>query len=353
MGGVAYGLAAGGVAIWRALARPARQLGVVTRLLSPFFCLGAVVALGLAAAAAARIGILRTGLCIGLVFTVVAAWTPELLAYLDGVPLARHRRIRLVSIGAFGGIVALFGVAETVAPMSVVTSYGNDIVYADTTDRGRYVVTSGQDAFELHVDQRLVISATDEHRYYESLVHPAMAAAGSVERVLLIGGGAGMAEREVLRHAGVQSVVSVVVDERLAELALGMGWLKRRSGGAMKHPKVRVIEREPMVWLEETAEPFDVIVVDAQDPDDYVGGKYYTQRFYELVAARLAPDGVAVVQAPRPFDSPRTFATIDRTLKAAGFETRPYHTGVPPSATGASCSPPCARSTFPRRRSTI
>ena len=58
-----------------------------------------------------------------------------------------------------------------------------------------------------------------ERHYHESLVHPALCSAASIERVLVIGGGDGGTARECLRHAGVQHLDMVEIDGRVVELA--------------------------------------------------------------------------------------------------------------------------------------
>lgn len=57
------------------------------------------------------------------------------------------------------------------------------------------------DPLRLYLSGRLAVCGTDEYRYHEALVHPALAA-GQDARVLLLGGGDGLALREVLRHRG-------------------------------------------------------------------------------------------------------------------------------------------------------
>jgi spermidine synthase len=124
-------------------------------------------------------------------------------------------------------------------------------------------------------------------------------------------------------------VVLVTPDRALPELARRVAWLRRLGEESLSSPKLELVEAEALVWLSEPREPFDIAIVDLPDPSSYIDGKNYTRHFYERLAAALAPDGVAAVQATSPFGSPKTFAGIQSTLRAAGFATLAYHAAVP------------------------
>ena len=203
------------------------------------------------------------------------------------------------------------------------------MVYHFETELQQYSVTSGQDAFELFVDGKLKASTLDEVRYFEALVQPALALSKRRSRVLLLGGGTGLAEREVLRHDGVEALTVVVVDRALVDLSRRLRWVSRRADGALGSGRVRVVEREPIVWLAETDQRFDVAIVDLPDPEGYLEGKSYSRYFFRAVAARLAPEGVIAVQGMSPFEAPSSFATVLATVQAAGFRTAAYHAAVP------------------------
>ncbi len=83
--------------------------------------------------------------------------------------------------------------------------YGADARVAVRTDVQEIVLTGGRKrSFYLFLDGRLRISGVDERRYHRALVDPAMR--GAHARVLILGGGDGLAAREVLRHRGVRRV---------------------------------------------------------------------------------------------------------------------------------------------------
>jgi spermidine synthase len=169
----------------------------------------------------------------------------------------------------------------------------------------------------------------DEYRYHEALVHPAFAAAPRARRIAVLGGGDGLAVREILKHPEVESVTLVDLDPEMTRLATTHPLFLALNGGSLLSPKVRVVNDDAMIWIEKETGLFDVVVVDFPDPNSYAVGKLYTSRFYALVKRKLDPDGVVAVQSTSPLFARRSFWIVDATLRAAGFATRPYHIAVP------------------------
>lgn len=342
------------VTAWQALSSATSGLSIVS-LFTPFRVL---VAAGLgvtSAIAAAQIGLLRTGLAVSLAFAVAAAWCAPLFHYLYRLAVPGLAWPRRLGLAAFAVSLLGFGALEWRLPTRQLSQYANDIVYAVESDRGSYVFTAGQGTYELFVDGKLDVSGVDEKRYHEALVHPVMAAASRRTKVLLLGTGDGMAEREVLEYEDVESVTVVTTDGTLPHLAKSVSWLRHRSRRALESDRVTVVEAEPIAWLAETIGIFDVAIVDLPDPEGYAEGKNYTRHFYELLFERLSPGGIAVVQSVSPFATPETFATILATLRSAGLETLPYRGAIPTFgewgfvivSTGTIETPTRARGFFP------
>ncbi|MFD3941354.1 spermidine synthase [Streptomyces sp. NPDC058579] len=239
--------------------------------------------------------------------------------------------------------------------------YGDDVRVAVRTDRQEVVVTGERGSPpDLFVNGRLRAGGADDSRYHESLVHPAMN--GSHARVLILGGGDGLAAREVLRHDGVRSVTVVEADPGVARLARTHPELTALNGRALSDPRVRLAYADAFRWLREAAttgpdgaggafgtgrsgplgrsggafgpvgagvsegprERYDVVISDLPDPGISAGAKLYSEEFYGLAARVLSDDGRLVVHAGSAAASPRTYWTVDSTLRAAGFATRPY-----------------------------
>jgi spermidine synthase len=313
----------------RALGRTLLALGAIERGLGAFRLLLIAAIAGLAAAAAARVGLLRTGAGIGLLLAGLCIASVPLLTELEQRPIARARSLRAFGAVALGAALGAFVLAEALVPAEEIGQFANRIVAAKNSERGDYRITSGQQSFELFADRRLVFSSLDERRYHEALVHPVLLSAPRRERVLLFAPGHGAELREILRHPEVSAITLVTPDAELVRFARRQVWLRRIHRGSLDSDKVTIVEKEPAAWLLEAVERFDVAIVDLPDPATYMDGKNYTRHFYRLLRERLEPDGMLVVQATSPFGSPRTFATIRRTLEAAGLRTLPYRAPVP------------------------
>ena len=245
--------------------------------------------------------------------------------------LSRRAR-RAVTAGALavGLVLALAGAG---AGRFVVTArqalYDDPVVVALRSDYQDIVVTQarGTDDVRLFLDGDLQFASSDEHRYHEALVHPAVLP--GARRVLVLGGGDGLAAREVLRHDAVERVVEVELDPAVLRLARTDPRLVAANDGALDDPRVEVVVDDAMSWLRTADETFDAVVVDMPDPDAPATAKLYSQEFYGLASRVLAPGGRLVVQAGSPYFAPEAFWCIDATVAATGLVTTTYHVDVP------------------------
>ncbi|WP_432038448.1 polyamine aminopropyltransferase [Streptomyces cucumeris] len=185
--------------------------------------------------------------------------------------------------------------------------------------------TSGR-PLTLFLDGRLVVSGRDEVRYHDALVHPAMVS-GRHGRVLVLGGGDGLAAREVLRYAGVRSVTVVERDPAVVRLARRDPELSALNGRAYRDPRVRVVTADAFDWLRRRA-AYDVVVSDLPDPRLTPSTKFYSQEFYGLAERVLAPGGRLVVHAGALRPRSHTYWTVDATIRSAGLRTVPYVIGA-------------------------
>ncbi|GCB47356.1 polyamine aminopropyltransferase [Streptomyces sp. NL15-2K] len=242
------------------------------------------------------------------------------------------RRARWILLLANGTVLAVLATAavlvddfERAARHAV---YGRDVRVALQTDVQEIVLTGGTHGrpLDLFLDGRLQVSGRDEHRYHEALVHPAMT--GPHARVLVLGGGDGLAAREVLRHTGVHRVDIVELDQAVLRLARREPALARLNGHVYGDPRVHVTTADAFHWLR-GAPPaaYDVVIADLPDPGITASTKLYSQEFYGLARRALAGHGRLVVHAGPVSSRPRAFWTVATTLHAAGLRTAPYRVG--------------------------
>lgn len=214
--------------------------------------------------------------------------------------------------------------------------YGPGVRVALRTGEQEIVLVGGGKSgrpLALFVNGRLRVSGREEVRYHEALIHPAMAA-GPHGRVLVLGGGDGLAAREVLRYPGVRSVTVVERDAEVVRLARRDPGLSALNGGAYRDPRVRVVTADAFDWLRRSM-AYDVVVCDLPAPELTPSTKYYSQEFYGLAERALAPGGRLVVHAGPLRPEPRAFWTVDATIRSVGLRTAPYVIDTPHPGRGS------------------
>lgn len=274
---------------------------------------------------APQLGMLRTGLLFGLLNVAVALWALRLFA--DQLPAQRW--LTLQAWAVFLLLAAGFAGAGRLTSLAEAQIYADEIVHAETTPYQRLVVTRWRDDLRLFINNNLQFSSHDEYRYHEALVHPGLAALPWARRVLVLGGGDGLALREILKYPQIEAVTLVDLDAAMTDLFATAPALVELNRGALSSPKVKVVNADALVWLEQNREHFDFIVVDFPDPSNFALGKLYTSAFYRLLERRLAANGLIVVQSTSPLYARQSFWCVVTTLEEAGLQTAPYHALVP------------------------
>ncbi|MFB8245352.1 polyamine aminopropyltransferase [Streptomyces sp. NPDC055952] len=207
--------------------------------------------------------------------------------------------------------------------------YGGDVRVALRSGVQEIVLAGGTRGrpLDLYLDGRLRAGGPDGRRRPEALVRPAMA--GPHARVLVLGGGDGLAVREVLRHRGVERIDVVEEDAEMIRLARTDPGLSALNRHAFGDRRVRVTIDDAFGRLRATPPAaYDVIVCDLPDPGITAGAKLYSQEFYGLARRALAPGGRLVVHAGPVAAGPRAFWTVEASVRAAGLRTAPYVLGA-------------------------
>jgi spermidine synthase len=273
-----------------------------------------------------RLGLARTSLVVGLANALIALWASHLFAPLIPRGL-RGLRVRAAVVL----VILTLGLARAdwLTTLAEDQLFSDEVVYARTTPYQRIVVTRGRAGFQLFLNGNLQFASADEYRYHEALVHPALSLPAAPRRVLVLGGGDGLALREILRYPSVERVVLVDLDPGMTGLSDQFPPLKSLNRASFADRRVQVVNEDAMIWLGQSDESFDVAIVDFPDPNSFSLGKLYTTRFYRQLRARLAPDAAVAVQTTSPLFARRSFWCVTRTLEAAGFAVHPYHVTVP------------------------
>jgi spermidine synthase len=269
-------------------------------------------------------GVSRTAFLVGLVNVGVAVYALRVFSH-------RFRSTTPLVISGIAAVLLTAGLANSVRLTSLFERrlYDDEIILARQTPYQRIVLTRWRDDLRLYLDGNLQFSSTDEHRYHETLIHPAMGLSASRGDVLLLGGGDGLGVREVLRWPEVRSVTLVDLDPEMTKLGRTYPAVREQNRHALDDPRVKVINTDAHAFLERTAERFGVIVADLPDPNGDALAKLYSVEFYRLARRHLSPGGVFVTQASSPFFSRDAFWCTASSVEKAGFHTLPIHTYVP------------------------
>lgn len=273
------------------------------------------------------LGLVRTSLVFGILNALVGLWGTYLLR-----PLLSKRGLtglRGRAILAIGLLVVGIIKADSLTRWSEEYILNTPIVYAQQTPFQRIVVTQSAKHFQLHLNGHLQFNSSDEYRYHEALVHPAMSSVVDPVNVLVLGGGDGLAVREILKYPTVQSVTLVDIDPKMTELARDFELLSDLNAGALSDSKVTVVNEDAFVWIGNDTNKFDVVIIDFPDPGNYSVGKLYTTRFFHLLQKRLSPGATIGVQCTSPLVAPKSFWCIVNTMEAVGIHVRPYQVSVP------------------------
>ena len=274
---------------------------------------------------APRLGMARSALLFGLLNAAVALLTARIFR----TQLPRYPALRRRALLVLAALAAAFVYADRITFHAEQSYFGDPIVYERHTPYQRLVITRWKDDTRLYLNGNLQFSSRDEARYHEALVLPVMQMAAHAERVLILGGGDGLAAREVLKYPQVQSLTLVDLDAEMTQTFATSATLTALNGGALTHPKTRVINADAAQWLEDSSEQFDVILIDLPDPSNFSLGKLYSVPMYRQVARHLADGGLIVVQSTSPYFAPNAYWSVVATLEAAGLSTAPYHVYVP------------------------
>ena len=272
-----------------------------------------------------QLGLVRSAMLFGLVNAVIALWSTFLFADILGT----RRALRVASVIVLGVLTVGMTQAKRITTLAEDNIYTDEVIFSRDTRYQHIVLTAWKDDLRLFLNSHLQFSSRDEYRYHEALVHPGLAALPGARRVLVLGGGDGLAVREILKYPSVESVTLVDLDPEMTHLFSTHPLLTKLNEGSLTSPRVHIVNADAFVWLDQITEMFDFVVVDFPDPNNYGIGKLYTTAFYRALERHLSRGGLFVVQSTSPLFARQSFWSIVATLKGAGLKTYPYHVYVP------------------------
>jgi len=272
-----------------------------------------------------HLGLVRSGLLFGLLNVLVALWAlwlfREQLHNASGLKTQAFVSLLLLAIG--------FAAAGQFTSLAEAHLYADEIVFTETSPYQRIVITRWKDDLRLFLNNNLQFSSRDEYRYHEALVHPGLSTLPGARRILVLGGGDGLAVREILKYPQIEAVTLVDLDPAMTQLFSSAAVLRKLNDDALHSPKVRVVNEDALQWLENNDEIFDFVVVDFPDPSNFAIGKLYSAAFYRLLDKHLSAGALAAIQSTSPLYARQSFWCVVTTLESVGLVTTPYHALVP------------------------
>ena len=229
---------------------------------------------------------------------------------------------------AFAATLVALWQSEKLVSVTEAELFEDDVILTEAAPYQQITVTRYRDRVRLFLDQSIQFDTLDEHRYHEPLVHPAIALAPRRADILVLGGGDGMAVRELLRYEDVEHVTLVDLDPRVTQIFREHPDLAELNDGALSDPRVTLVNEDAWKHLELDTRIYDVVIIDLPDPKSIALSRLYTRQFYGLLAERLSGQGVLVTQAGSPFFARQAFWSVVTTLKSSRNPRQPRLNGT-------------------------
>lgn len=292
-------------------------------------------------------------ICLKLPIMVAAIATASVNALVGLFFLYRYQSYLVSPIRLWVAHAFLIGVLILLSVMGIrftehmnSTLFKDKVVYTKVTPYQHVTLTTRHagnrlpTVLSLYINGRLQFSSSDEKIYHRFLTYPAMLASARQENILIIGGGDGLAVREVLRW-NPKAVTLIDLDEAMVSLFSGKdlaasepvrNHLLRLNQHSLLDERVNIIIGDAFLEVEDlvnAGKHYDAIIVDLPDPSHPDLNKLYSSYFYERLKELLSGDGAITIQSTSPYHAQKAFISIGKTLAHTGFMTNQYHTNVP------------------------
>ena len=272
-----------------------------------------------------KLGFITTAFFVGTINLMVSL----LIIYKYKEYIINYKTIRLISCICFIIILTFLCIGNFITDQIEKGLYMDDVILSKQTKYQKIVLTKHKDDLRLFLDGNLQFSSSDEYRYHEALVHVPMLYAPNHKRVLILGGGDGLATREILKYQDVEEIVLVDIDKDMTDLCSNDKQIKKLNNNSLGDKKVTIINRDGYMYIQENKQKFNVIIIDFPDPNNESLNKLYTNIFYNYIKNNLTDDGVMVTQSTSPYYAKKSFWCINKTIKSQFENVIPYHLQVP------------------------
>jgi len=282
------------------------------------------------------LGILKTSFLCGLANTL-AALAILCLVYRRKIVLSQKISFWLkagVVMALLFNLIGLIKISD-IEPLLQKNIYGRkEILFHERSPYQEITFTKDENgAIRLYLNGGLQFeSGFWDASYHESLVHPAFAINPEAKNVLVLGGGDGLALREILKYPRVQSVTLVDIDKKIVEAASRLDFMKAINQKSFEDKRVKALFQDGLKFVEKTREKYDIVIVDFPDATDDSLARLYSLEFYHWLGNILTEKGLVAIQSAGFLMPPQR--VILKTLEAANLSALPYHNPNKDSLTG-------------------
>lgn len=275
------------------------------------------------------LGLIRASFAIGLINVFVALLN---IIYLKEY-LPHFKRLFIMAGAIFITLFIFVLLGSRITSFAQHHLYFDEVIWRKQTPYQNLVVTRDiqKKDLRLFIDGHIQFSGTDEHRYHEALVHPVMSykAKSPVRSVLVMGGGDGLAVRELLKYPSIEHIDLVDIDPEMTKLGKNFAPLKSINKNSLADPRVAIHNVDGFVFIKTKGRLYDRVILDFPDPHNEAISKLYSVEFYTMVKRRMAEGGVIVTQSSSPFFARKTYWSVGATLDAVFAKRTSYNIAIP------------------------
>ncbi len=273
------------------------------------------------------LGLVQSSFAIGLINIFIAL--VNVVVFRD--KLKNFRQMLVLCLSIFVMLCAFIFYGTYITRFAEKHLYFDQVIYSKQTPYQKLVVTRSTTTREqrLYIDGHIQFSSRDEFRYHENLVHPVLSIDGSRGKVLILGGGDGLAAREILKYNDVEIIHLVDIDPEMVRISSELPILTRLNKESLSSEKLTTFSQDAFSFINQPGILYDRVIIDMPDPHNEAINKLYSREFYTMIKRRMAPEGVLITQSSSPFYTRRVFWCIENTLASVFDHTSSYHASLP------------------------
>lgn len=274
-----------------------------------------------------QLGLVRSSFAIGLINILTAITN----LYFFRKYLNRGKLLTTISLGILAMLIGFTIYGTVLTRYAEKHLYFDQVIFDKQTPYQKIVVTKSatRDEQHLYIDGHIQFSSRDEYRYHEALVHPALSIKGKRENVLILGGGDGLAAREVLKYNDVKSIHLVDIDPEMTKVSRQLHMLAELNEYSLEDPRLTIYNEDAFSFINQPGILYDRVIIDMPDPHNEAINKLYSKEFYTMIRRRMNINAVLVSQSSSPFYTRHTFWCIENTLAAVFGDTMSYKITIP------------------------